>query len=334
MLSAPQIHEWEETELHRYQVTASLLAAAIDARHQQQLAALHGQHLAVVDERRRLAQELHDSVTQQIFGTSLIAQTLASAWRRDPAEGERRTARLLELSQAALSEMRALLVELQPPASSDQAITAGETRLDRHEPVALGVDGTTPIEAFNATPPTVGGHVNLPTALWALANDRQKDGPRIALTIDGYEPRSVIIETALYRIAQEALNNVIKHANASRVTIQLRDRSTGLLLSVADNGRGFHPSPDLTIAVKEPRTRQPSAQSAGDERMLAGGASTPTGLVDRSLAEVIPGGAKFGLANMQARAKALAARLTIETARNQGTTISLVLPPRGRAGRS
>ena len=79
----------------------------------QNLPGEQAQQVATDSERQRLARDLHDSVTQLVFSVTLIAQSISPAWRRDPAEGERRINRLLELSQAALSELRALLAEVE-----------------------------------------------------------------------------------------------------------------------------------------------------------------------------------------------------------------------------
>ena len=114
VLSYPGVHKWNETGLRPYQATAGQLAIAIDSRLQQGLLYERGQQLAVLQERQRLSRELHDSVTQLIFSTTLIAQSITPAWKRDPLEGQRRLDRLLELSQTALREMRSLLVELRP----------------------------------------------------------------------------------------------------------------------------------------------------------------------------------------------------------------------------
>src|SRR5574342_510903 len=114
VLGYPGVHEWNGAGLRPYQATAVQLATAIDSRLQQGLLFERGQQLAVLQERQRLARELHDSVTQLIFSTTLIAQSIAQAWRRDPSEGQHRVDRLLELSQTALQEMRTLLFELRP----------------------------------------------------------------------------------------------------------------------------------------------------------------------------------------------------------------------------
>src|SRR6185436_6624398 len=72
------------------------------------------QTVGVLEERQRLARDLHDSVTQLVFSLTLIAQSVGAAYRRDPVEAERRIARVVELSQQSLAEMRALLAELRP----------------------------------------------------------------------------------------------------------------------------------------------------------------------------------------------------------------------------
>jgi signal transduction histidine kinase len=122
ILSYPFVHRWSEAGLQPYQATAALLAAAIDSRQQHLLLIERGQRLAVLEERQRLARELHDSVTQLVFSMTLIAQSIAPAWRRDSAEGERRVTRLLELGQSTLTEMRALLAELRP--AEDTAVAS------------------------------------------------------------------------------------------------------------------------------------------------------------------------------------------------------------------
>jgi DNA-binding NarL/FixJ family response regulator/GAF domain-containing protein len=114
ILSYPAVHHWCEADLQPYQATAALLAAALESRRQHLLLSARGHQLAVLEDRLRLAWELHDSVTQLIFSMTLIAQSIAPAWQRSPSEGEHRVQRLLELSQSALSEMRALLAELRP----------------------------------------------------------------------------------------------------------------------------------------------------------------------------------------------------------------------------
>ena len=97
-------------------VAEHLVVAIHNARLKEQ-----SQRLAVLEERQRLARELHDNVTQILSSISLMAQSLSAAWEKDPRDGERRAARLGQLAQMAFEEMRALLDELTPgeaPASA------------------------------------------------------------------------------------------------------------------------------------------------------------------------------------------------------------------------
>jgi signal transduction histidine kinase len=185
-------------------VFAGQVAAAIENRQQQSLLYERAQQLAVLEERRRLARDLHDSVTQLIFSITLIAQSIAPAWRRDPAEGERRVNRLLELSQQTLVEMRALLTELRP---------AQENQVE--ETVAL------------------------PVALARHITSISQDGIQVDLDAVNYIPQAPALEEDLLRIAQEALHNVVKHAYASKVKIVLGCDGQNVFLRVLDNGAGF-----------------------------------------------------------------------------------------------
>jgi signal transduction histidine kinase len=161
------------------------------------------QQLAVIEERGRLARDLHDAVTQTLFSSSLIADALPDLWENNPEEGRQLLAELRQLSRGALAEMRTLLLELRPAALV-------ETDL-RHLLRQLG----------EAT----AGRTGLPVVVKA----------------EEICPLPDDVHVALYRIAQEALNNTVKHARASRVEIYLRclDGRTGIELSVRDDGRGF-----------------------------------------------------------------------------------------------
>jgi signal transduction histidine kinase len=220
VLSYPGAHRWDEDQLRPYRATAAQLAIAIDHRLQQNLLNDRGQQLAVLEERQRLARELHDSVTQLIFSTTLIAQSIAPAWKRDPGEGQKRVDRLLELSQTALREMRALLFELRPAEESHpKEIPSTLTGLERIR------------------------HYGLLQALRLLAQDVSHDG--IMASVEAADAVNTGWEDAalaegVYRIVQESLNNAAKHARASRIRIQLtKDAPNLLTLAVADNGVGF-----------------------------------------------------------------------------------------------
>lgn len=217
ILSHHAAYRWKESDLWPYQVTAAQLATAIDTRRQQLLLVQSSQEVAVLHERQRLARDLHDSVTQLIFSMTLVAQSVAPAWQRDPGEGERRVNRLLELSQSALAEMRALLFELRssdpPPLPTASGVTlAGITRLKRDGLVAAL---TRHVEALK------------------LAR------PAISLDANAYHSQPLEVEIALFRITQEALNNAVKHAAAQRVRVLLAVNPDEVSLQVEDDGVGF-----------------------------------------------------------------------------------------------
>lgn len=218
ILSYPAVYDWSESDLWPYQVTAAQLATAIDTRRQQLLLVNSSQQVAVLQERQRLARELHDSVTQLIFSMTLIAQSVASAWSRDPLEGEKRVNRLLELSQSALAEMRALLFELRSPEESLPTVPGA------------GLPTITHLR-----------HEGLVAALTRHVDSLRLGDLTITLDSDTYRPQSLEVEVTLFRITQEALNNIVKHAEASRVAIRLEESKKGLCLEVRDDGLGFMP---------------------------------------------------------------------------------------------
>jgi signal transduction histidine kinase len=228
VLSHMGVHEWVEDTLSPYRAVAAQLAIAIDHRMQQMLLQQRGEQLAVLQERHRLARELHDSVTQLIFSTTLIAQSITPAWRRDPAEGEHRLNRLLELSQTALREMRSLLFELRSSEDiQDTALPATLTGLERIR------------------------HYGLLGAIRLLVKDFSEGGIKVGIEVPQEEEnlfggrtglrsgREPMIEESVYRIIQEALNNAVKHAQPHHILIKVWRNSNELMFSVNDDGHGF-----------------------------------------------------------------------------------------------
>ncbi|HET8571961.1 MAG TPA: PAS domain S-box protein [Candidatus Limnocylindria bacterium] len=161
--------------------------------------------LAASGERANLARELHDSVTQALFSMGLTARSLELLLDSDPQAARQKLQDLRDLQKDALAEMRTLIFELRP-ASLEQDGLAQAIRTH-----AASVEGRTGLAV----------EVSCPT--------------------DDFERPSLDVEEALYRIAQEALHNVVKHANARSVRIALgRDRNR-IRLSVEDDGTGFDP---------------------------------------------------------------------------------------------
>jgi len=163
----------------------------------------HAQDLAVLEERQRLARNLHDAINQSLFSAGLIAEVLPRLWEREPQEARRSLEDLRRLTRGALAEMRSLLVELRPSALTDTDL-GDLLRL-------LG-------NAFT-------GRTNVPVV--------------VSVTGEGTLPAEA--QVVLYRVCQEALNNVAKHAGASRVEISLRHEAGAIELSLRDDGKGFDP---------------------------------------------------------------------------------------------
>jgi signal transduction histidine kinase len=249
-----------EEDIPTATVFAGQVAAAIENRQQQALLYERAQQLAVLEERRRLARDLHDSVTQLIFSMTLIAQSISPAWRRDPIEGEKRVNRLLELSQQTLVEMRALLAELRPAQNNH----------------ALDTDGLTVVLARHIS--SLG-----------------QDGIQIDLEASSYIPQPPALEENLFRIAQEALHNVVKHAHASWVKVVLSCEDQEVCLRVHDNGIGF-----WVDGLKQPALL--------------------------SLPEGNTSGHGLGLANMRERATSEGGSLQLISKPHKGTTVEVRIP--------
>jgi signal transduction histidine kinase len=167
--------------------------------------------LIAVRERNRLARDLHDSVTQVLFSATLLAEVLPQIWRRDPEQGMQRLEKLQRLTRGALAEMRAMLLELRPTAVVNTPLS------DLMAQLAEAVASRT--------------------------------GLQFQLFVEQIPTLPEAVQINFYRIAQEALNNVVKHAQASQIVVSLSDtsRSPGssgkaqreVRLVIRDNGVGF-----------------------------------------------------------------------------------------------
>ncbi|MFZ0533931.1 MAG: sensor histidine kinase [Anaerolineales bacterium] len=156
--------------------------------------------LGVARERQRLARELHDSVTQTIFSMTLTTQSALLLLERDPNRVGAQLERLSQLTQSALVEMHTLISELRP------------------EQVA---------------------GVGLVTSLRQHINDRHlPEGLAVTLEVDGEQALFPLEDQGLFRIAQEALNNVVKHASATRASLRLH-MDEPFWIEIVDNGQGF-----------------------------------------------------------------------------------------------
>jgi signal transduction histidine kinase len=225
----------------------ALLKELGDAHRELQAYAEKVEELASAQERNRLARELHDSVTQTIFSMTLTAQAARILLDRDPSRLAGQLDRLQSLAQNALAEMRTLIQQLRP-----------------HSIVEGG----------------------LAAALRAHASERQaKDGLSVDLQISGDRRLPLETEEVLFRVVQEALNNVVKHARTSQAAVTLDLQNDPVTLTIEDHGAGFDPA-----MVKK--------QEAG---------------VDRT--------AHMGLAGMAERIQSIGGKLVIDSKPGTGTRI-------------
>ena len=194
----------------------------------------------LLEERQRLAHDLHDAVNQTLFSASLIAEILPRLWDKDQAEARRSLEDLRRLTKGALAEMRALMAELKPST----------------------LDGLDLGDLLRQLGEMLSNRTNIP----------------VAVHIIGEFILPSKVQLVFYRACQEALENVVIH-NASQVEINLRHKGDGVELCVRDNGRRFdseqahlgHPGLDMMVERAEAlgaQLRVSSRQGYGTEVML------------------------------------------------------------------
>jgi signal transduction histidine kinase len=158
----------------------------------------------VLEERQRLARDLHDSVSQALFGVALATHNALTNWEKKPELARERVLNANQLAKTAQAEMRALIFELRP----DQLATDGLVKA-----IELQTNALIERRAFEVD-------VEL------------CEEPDVPLPV----------KEAFYRIAQEALNNAVKHAKPARLSLRLTPVNGRLDLEVRDDGRGFDPA--------------------------------------------------------------------------------------------
>jgi two-component system nitrate/nitrite sensor histidine kinase NarX len=190
---------------------------------------------AAAAERSRLARDLHDAVTQTLFSSSLIADVLPRIWEKSPEQGMERLQELRELTRGALAEMRTLLLELRPSALTDADMT----------------------ELLRQLAESITGRARVP----------------VDVTIEGDCRLPVDVKVALYRIAQESLNNVAKHAGATHASVRMRC-GDDVTLEVVDDGLGFDvdsvPADSLGLGIMRERAREIGAELNVDSEVGEG----------------------------------------------------------------
>jgi signal transduction histidine kinase len=184
----------------------ALLAELQEAHQQLQEFTDQAQELAVAQERNRLARELHDSVAQTLYGLTLRSEAaLRNLKQGDTESVAAYLQEFQESTQQSLRETRLLIFDLRPDILKDEGLRAALiSRLDFVE---------------------------------------KRSGLSVEMDIDEVQDIPRNVEVAFYLIAQEALNNVLKHAQASKVQVILKSTSQSLQMIIQDNGIGFQGEP-------------------------------------------------------------------------------------------
>lgn len=206
---------------------------------------------ALEEERKRIARELHDETSQALTNMVIRLEMLLEALpEKEPGELAQDLRRLRDLAASALNETRRLTFDLRPTILDD-----------------LGL---------------------VPAIRWLIKNKLDPEGLQASFKVEGFEERlSDEVETTLFRIVQEALSNVVRHAQAKHVRVELYQRNDHLVAIVEDDGRGFN--------VKSIRPDDPRGRG-------------------------------LGLFGMRERAELVGGRLTVKSAVDQGTRVEAVIP--------
>jgi len=177
------------------------------------------QHRARLKERRQLARDLHDEVSQTLFSANLMAKTSGKLWHKDPDKARLCLDELGGLTQSALSQMRSVLTGLRPDLAGQSDLAAMLRQL--------------------------------------AARLEQRNAFELSCHIVDVPVLKEDIQLAFYRVAQEAMNNIVKHARASRVNLYLERKGKLLVLTIKDDGIGFvpgeHRDSSLGLAMMQER---------------------------------------------------------------------------------
>ena len=199
----------EEGEVSRIGVELNDLAKKLDdqVHYLQRIAdekaayAERAHKIATIEERQRLARDLHDSVSQQLFALAMMSKAVVRTVQMNPEKAQRQVEDLAETAMKAQTEMRALLLHLRPIHLSDQSLKDGLHNL--------------------------------------IAELKTKSTINFEVTIDQIDQLPRFTEEHIFRIIQEALSNTLRHADAEDVKIILRHEPEHLFVHIADNGDGF-----------------------------------------------------------------------------------------------
>ncbi|WP_249870165.1 sensor histidine kinase [Oceanobacillus saliphilus] len=156
---------------------------------------------AVIEERQRIARDLHDAVSQQLFALTMMSEASVKQFDKNPVLAKKQMKEVAEAALQAQTEMRALLLHLRP--------------------VHLSGD-------------------SLPTGIHKLMDElKQKSQIQFNLNVDNNLKLTDAIEEHVFRIIQESLSNILRHANATEVDVEIFKKTNELFIHIQDNGKGF-----------------------------------------------------------------------------------------------
>jgi signal transduction histidine kinase len=185
--------------------------------------------VAALEERQRLARELHDSVSQALYGIALGARTARTQLDREPAKAVEPVEYVLSLAEAGLAEMRSLIFELRPESLESEGLVAA---IRKH-----------------------------------AAAQEARHGMAVRCDLGDEPDISPDVREAAYRIVREALTNTLKHSKAANVRIRLAVADGRLRAEVADDGIGFDPDRDYAGHLGLRSMRERAAKLGGELRI-------------------------------------------------------------------
>ncbi|MBL8298447.1 MAG: GAF domain-containing protein [Rhodanobacteraceae bacterium] len=210
VLNVEANHPFDELDVASLGIVADYLAVAVENTRLFEQA----QDAAVKKERKRVAYDLHDNITQILSSISMQAQALAHG-AGNGSEFACRVARLAELAQIASAEMRAMLDQLRPPHAAMSS-----------------VPGNTVARDHSRAPP-------LPRALHELVQRMVPESVIVEFDFAGYVPQQAQHEEALLRVVQEAVSNALRHSGAGRLRVKGYVSHDYVSVSIVDDGRGL-----------------------------------------------------------------------------------------------
>ncbi|WP_409304563.1 sensor histidine kinase [Peribacillus sp. SCS-155] len=168
------------------------------------------QAAAVMEERQRIARDLHDAVSQQLFALNMMAAGAVKMFDLSPEKARQQLTEIADISVRAQGEMRALLLHLRPVQLQEDSLCDGLIKL--------------------------------------LKELKQKTSLQFVASIDEVTGLPKSAEEHLFRIVQEAISNIIRHADAQRVKVELTGENEYIRLYISDDGKGFDPLNDKMVS--------------------------------------------------------------------------------------